>query len=221
MAVSLSDLESCIDLVGVVVGADVLESRLILGLQVLAAGLGKVGGWDGDLKEGKHRRDGLDGGDVEVFPAAKVADVPPKVVVDAPGCASDAADQRWRWVGRREVLYQRGCGLDLLEAIKGKVTKSWVLNSWCGIELWDGKLLNARRSEVGHVLGGGVCRGESCGNTQVGLGCSRGSDIARHVAVSWEAIAANDLLVDTSSRGRAVVTGAVGRGRARVRAHVR
>jgi len=102
--VALSDLESGIDLVGVVVGADVLERRLVLWLQVLAARLRKVVGRDGNLKKRKHRRNGLDGGDVEVLPAAEVADVPPEVVVDAAWCASDAANKRWGGVRRREVL---------------------------------------------------------------------------------------------------------------------
>jgi hypothetical protein len=105
--VTLSNLERSVDLVGVVVGADVLERRLVLWLQVLTAGLRKVVCWDRHFKKGKYGRDGLDGGDVEVFPAAKVADVPPKVVVDATWCTSDAANQRWRGVGRGEVLDQR------------------------------------------------------------------------------------------------------------------
>jgi hypothetical protein len=153
VAVSLGDLEGCIDLVGVVVCANVLESRLILRLQVLAAGLGKVGRRDGNFKEGKNRGDGLDGFNVEVFPAAKVADVPPKVVVDASRCASNAADQRRGWVRRRKILDQRGCSLDLLEAVEVEIPKSGVLHSWRSVKLWDGKFLNARSSEAGHVLG--------------------------------------------------------------------
>ena len=65
---------------------------LVLGLQVLAARLGKVGCWDRDFEQGKHRRNGLDGSDVEVLPAAKVANVPPEVVVDAAGRACDATN---------------------------------------------------------------------------------------------------------------------------------
>lgn len=51
---ALRNLERSIDLVGIVVGADVLERSLVLWLQVLAARLGKVRSWDGNLEKRKH-----------------------------------------------------------------------------------------------------------------------------------------------------------------------
>lgn len=51
MSAALSDFESGIDLVGIVVGANVLKGRLVLWLKVLAARLWEVGGWDGNLKK--------------------------------------------------------------------------------------------------------------------------------------------------------------------------
>jgi hypothetical protein len=96
----LSYLESGVDLVGVVVGADVLESGLVLWLHVRTAWLRQVRGRKRNLKKWKYRWDGLDGGDVEVLPAAKIADVPPEVVVDASWCACDTADQGRSRVGR-------------------------------------------------------------------------------------------------------------------------
>jgi len=89
---ALGDLEGGVDLGGVVVGIDIMEGRLVLGLQVLAGGLGEVGGRDGDLEEREHRRKRSNGGDVEVSPAAEVADIPPEVGVLASGNAGDATD---------------------------------------------------------------------------------------------------------------------------------
>ena len=167
--VALSDLESGIDLVGVVVGADVLERRLVLWLQVLAARLRKVVCWDGNLKKRKHRRNGLDGGDVEVLPAAEVADVPPEVVVDAAGCASDATNKRWGRIGRGEILNQRRRSRDLLEAVEADIGEGWVLHSWSGLELWDSEVLRAGGGEAGHVLNRRVCRRKGSDKAQVGL----------------------------------------------------
>lgn len=122
VCVSLSDLEGSVDLVGVVVCADILKRRLVLGLEVLAAGLRQVGGWDGNLKEWQNRRDCFDGGNVEVFPAAKIADVPPEVVADASWCACDTANQSWRRVWGRKVLHERrGGSRDRLEGVEAYI----------------------------------------------------------------------------------------------------
>ena len=121
-------------------------------MQVLAARLGKVVGWDRDLKKRKDRGDGLDSGNVELFPAAEVADVPPEVVVDAAWCASDAANQRWGGVGRGEVLDQRRCSRDLLKAVKTDICERGVLHSRRRLELWDNKVLSASGGKAGHVL---------------------------------------------------------------------
>jgi hypothetical protein len=170
--VSLSNLERSIDLVGVVVCANVLERGLVLRLQVLAARLRKVVCWDGHLKKGKHRRDRLDGGDVKVFPAAEVANVPPEVVVDATWCASDSANQRRGGVGRGEVLNQRRRSRDLLEAVEAEISEGRVLHSWCGLKLWDSKVLRASGREAGHILDRRVGGREGSDEAQVGLGCT-------------------------------------------------
>jgi hypothetical protein len=167
--VSLGNLKGSIDLVGVVVCADVLERRLVLWLQVLAAGLREVVCWDRNLKKRKYRRDRLDGGDVEVLPAAKVADIPPEVVIDTARRTSDAANQRWRGVGRGEILNQRRCSRNLLEAIKANIGKGGVLHSWRNLELWDYEVLSASGGEAGDVLDRGVGRGKGSDETQVGL----------------------------------------------------
>jgi len=151
---SLGYLERGVDLVRVVVCANVLQGGLVLGLQVLAARLGKVGGWDRDFEQGKHGRNGLDGGDVEVLPAAKVADVPPEVVVDAAGRACDAANQGWGGIRGGEVFDQGRGRWDLLKAIKVDICKGRVLDGWRRLEFWEDKVGGASRREAGNVLDG-------------------------------------------------------------------
>lgn len=118
---TLGNLESGVDLVGVVVCADILESSLVLWLEILAARLGKVGSWNGNLEKRKHGGDSLDGGDVEVFPATQVANVPPEVVVDTARCVADATNKRRRGVGGGEILHNGGGGRNGLESIEADI----------------------------------------------------------------------------------------------------
>ena len=207
---SLRDLEGGVDLVGIVVGADVLESRLVLWLQVLAAGLREIGGRDRDLKQGQHRGDGLDGGDVEVLPASQIADIPPEVVVDASRCAGDTANQRWGRIGRGEILEQRRSRSHGLEGIEAEVREGRVLDSWSSLELWDDKVLSASGSERGHLLHSRVGRGQRRDEAEVRLGRTRSRHVVGEVAVGGEAITTDDRLIDTSSRTSSHVTCTVG-----------
>lgn len=90
---TLGDLEGRVDFSSIVVGADVVESGLSLGLEAGSSRLRKARGWDRNLKEFEDRREGSDCVDVEVRPTAQVTDVPPEMVVDSAANASNAADQ--------------------------------------------------------------------------------------------------------------------------------
>ena len=208
VGVALGDLEGGVDLVGVVVCADVVESGLGLGLHVLADGLGQVGLGDGDLKEGKNGGDLLDGGDVEVLPAAKVADVPPEVVVDAAGSGCDATNKSRGRVGSAQVIEQRRSsnGLVGVEA---------------GLLLCEGRVLDSRgRLEVQkrEIEGcGSVARGllhlrvGDRGCDELRLRRARGGHVVGEVAVGGEAIPADGRLVNAVGRGRPHVTRSIDR----------
>ena len=109
-----------------------MKGGLGFGLEILARGLRQVGGGDGDFQEREHRRDGSDGGDIEVGPAAQVADVPPEVRVDASRCAGDATDESRGGVGCGEVVEEGGGG-DGFEVVEANVGREGVLN---GLDSW-------------------------------------------------------------------------------------
>jgi len=167
--VTLSNFEGGVHLVGIVVGANVLESRLVFWLEILTAGLGKIGCRDGNFKKRKHRGDGLDGGDVEVCPAAKVADVPPEVVVDTAWHTGDAADKRWRRIGRRQVLHDRRGGRNGLEIVEIGVREGRILDCWRSFELWNSQVLGASRAKIRGILSRGIHGGKRGGKAYAGL----------------------------------------------------
>ena len=206
---TLGNLESGVDLVGVVVGANVVQSRLVLWLEILAAGLREIGSWYWNFKKGKDGGDRLDGGDVEVFPAAQVADVPPEVVVDASWCVCHTADQRGRGIGRGEVLDKRRSRSDRLEGVEADICKGRVLYSWRGLKLWDNEVLSASGSEAGDLLYRGVGQRKRGDEAKVRLGRTRSSHVAGEVAVGREAISADDVLIDASGRLRPSMTASV------------
>jgi hypothetical protein len=140
VGVTLGHLERGIDLIGIVVGANIVKGGLVLWLHALTTWLGKVRGRKRHLQKRQNRGDGLDGGDVEVVPAAEVADVPPEVVVDPSWCACDAADQARGRVARRKVLHQRGRSSKRWEAVKADICERRVLNSWRRLILRNGEL---------------------------------------------------------------------------------
>lgn len=205
VAVALGDLESSVDLVGVVVRADVVESRLVLRLHVLASGLGKVGLRDRDLKEGEYGRDLLDGGHVEVLPAAEVADVPPEVVVDAARSGCDTADQGWGWVGGAEVLEQRRCSNRLVGIEAGLLCERGVLDSRRRLEVQQREV-----KRLGSVAGGLLhLRVLDGGCDEVGLVHVWGGHVVGDVAVGGEPIPTDGGLVNAVGRCRPHVTRSV------------
>lgn len=217
VAVTLCDLEGSVDLVGVVVGADVVKSRLVLGLHILADGLGKVGLGNGNLKERKNRGDLLDGSNVELLPAAEVADIPPEVVVDATGSGCDAADQSRGRVGAAQVLKQRGCSHRLVCLEAGLLGEGRVLNSRRGLEVQKREV-----KRLSSVAGGLLeLRVLDRGCDEVGLGNAWGGHIVGDVAVGGEAIPADGGLVDAVGRGRPHVTRSIDRAGARVCGSIR
>jgi hypothetical protein len=202
VAVALGDLEGSVDLVGVVVGADVVKSVLVLWLHVLTNRLRKVGLGDRDLKEGEDGRNLLNGSDVEVFPAAKVADVPPEVVVDTTGSGSDATDQSGGRVGAAEVLEQRRCSDGLVGIEAGLLGVGRVLDSRCRLEVKQ-REVECCGSKARGLLYLRVVDG-AC--DEVRLRSARASHVVGDVAVGGETIAADGGLINALDRGRPHVT---------------
>jgi hypothetical protein len=137
---ALCYFESSIDLCGVVVVDNVMELGLILRLDVLAARDREIGCWDWDFEKGKHGGESGDGADVEVIPSAKVANVPPEVVVDTPAHGSDAADKAGGGVGAGQVIKERRSRSRRLEAVEANFGSEGILDSWCRLVFGNGEL---------------------------------------------------------------------------------
>jgi len=195
---SLGDLERGVDLGGVVRVADVVERGLGLGLQVGTRGLWESECGNGDFQERKEARDGSDGGDVEVGPAAEVADVKPGVGVDsAHPTAGNAAHKGWGRVWRAEILQERG-GLVVLEGVELDLWCNWcngILHSRRGIKFVDLEVLTRGDGVLRDILNLGLIAGGSRERSaEVHDGAVSRGDVAGHLAIGRIAITSNDSL---------------------------
>jgi len=137
--VALAGFDGGVDLGGVVARDDVLEAALVGGFEGGGAdgGDGEGGGFDGDVEEARLRfrgredaageaGDGADGLEVEVFPGAQVADVPPAVGVDA-GADGEAGHEADGGVAARQVFGDGGGGAVGTLQLRGELA----VGGWC------------------------------------------------------------------------------------------